>query len=178
LRKQKTVKDRSLTGHDHAPIATSLKLLTKTFAADNHPIALRAHDRSNVGFGANVESHAVHGRLPASSPRETTVSGALSNTSEATQAGIERKIDTVGRALVDHVEVQARGVDGVVEGGEVVAVGNVNALVIGAEAVHDVVGSGLLDRRSGAVTVQSAGLEAWAEPVGRGDARGFDLANG
>ena len=74
--------------------------------------------------------------------------------------------------------MQARGVDGVVEGGEVVAVGNVDALMVCAEAVHDVVGRGLLDRRSGAVAVQSAELKAWDERVCGGDARGFDLARG
>jgi len=57
-------------------------------------------------------------------------------------------------------------------------VGNVDALVVCAEAVHDVVGRGLLDRRSGAVAVQSAELKAWAELVCGGDARGFDLADG
>jgi len=74
--------------------------------------------------------------------------------------------------------VQACGVDGVVEGGEVVAVGDVDALVVCAEAVHDVVGRGLLNRRSGAVAVQSAELEAWAKLVCGGNARGFDLARG
>lgn len=159
-------------------IARPLELLTKAFTADHHPIALIAYDRGNIGFRADVEGHAIHSGLATSSPRKATVSRALSDTSEAAQAGVKRKVDAIGSALVDHVEVQARGVDGVVEGGEVVAVGNVDALVVCAEAVHDVVGRGLFDRRSGAVAVQSAKLKAWAELVCRGDARRFDLATG
>ena len=174
----KTVTDRSLTGYGRPPIAIRLKSSTKTYAADHHPIALIANDRSSIGFHTDVEGHAIHSRLATSSPREPTVSRALSNASEAAQAGVKRKVDAVGSALVDHVEVQACGVDGVVGGGEVVAVGDVDALVLGAEAVHDVERCILLDRGSGAVAVESAELETWAELVCGGDARGFDLADG
>jgi hypothetical protein len=160
------------------PIATPLKSLTKTFAADHHPIALVANDTSDIGNRTDFESHAIHSRLATSSPLETTVSRTLGNASEAAQAGVKRKVDAVGRALVDHVEVQAGGVDGVVGGGEVVAVGDVDALVLCAEAVHDVVGRGFLDGCSSAVAIQRAELEAWAELVCGGDARGFDLADG
>jgi len=74
--------------------------------------------------------------------------------------------------------VQAGGVHGVVGGREVVAVSDVDALVLCAEAVHDVVGRVFLDRGSGAVAVESAELKAGAELVCGGDARGLDLADG
>jgi hypothetical protein len=153
--------------HQLLPSKPSLTI-AKSFAGDDHSIALIANDRSsrnNIAFRVQIESNTIHSRLTASSPFEPAISRTLSNASEATETGFEREVDAIGRALVDDVEVQARVVHGVIEGGVVVALSNVDALVEVAEVVESFVCDGFLDGCCGAVAIQFAGLQAWTELI-------------
>jgi hypothetical protein len=152
----------------HLPSIKPSLTVAKSFAGDDHSITLIADDRSsgnNIAFRTQIESDTIHSRLTASSPVEPAISRTLSNASEATETGFEREVDTIRRALVDDVEVQARVVHGVIEGGVVVALSNIDALVEVAEVVESFVCDGFFDGCCGAVAIQFAGLQAWAELI-------------
>jgi hypothetical protein len=166
-RKHYTLGSIFRAAHYLSPSKPSLTV-AKSFAGDNDSIALVANNRSgrsDIAFRVQIESNAIHGSPTASSPVKSAIGRTLSNPSEAAQTSFEREVDTIGRALVDDVEIQARVVDGIVEGGVIIALSNVHALVKVAEVVESFVCDDFSNRCCGAVAIQFSGLQAWAELV-------------
>ena len=90
---------------------------------------------------------------------------AASDSSEAVDTSLERKVDAVGGTLVLDVEEETHAVlpGGVVVSGEVAAVGKIDALVLGAELLQGVLREGDLDGCRGGAAEYAVHCTAGAE---------------
>lgn len=111
-----------------------------------------------------IEAQAVVTRLSTRRPFRPIVVRAASDSSEAVDTSIQGQVDAVRGTLVGDVEEEAHVV-GVVVGGEVIALGNVHALVVGAETFESVVGEGDLGGCRGGVTDYARDAHARSEPA-------------
>ena len=137
-----------------------------TFSRDDESIVLVIRVDSNLGLCVEIEAQAVTTRPTKFRRAGPIVARAASDSSEAVDTRVQRKINAVGSTLVHDVEEQPHVVFiGVVVGGEVAALGDVHALVVGAETLQSVFGEGDLDGCRGVATDYASDACARAKPA-------------
>jgi hypothetical protein len=142
-------------------------LHSAAFSRDDESIVLVVPVDSDLpGLCVEIEAQVVTTRLTKFRRAGPIVARAASDSSEAVDTRVQRKINAVGSTLVHDVEEQPHVVFiGVVVGGEVAALGDVHALVVGAETLQSVFGEGDLDGCRGVATDYASDACARAKPA-------------
>jgi hypothetical protein len=133
---------------------------------DDESIVLARRVDDNLGLSIKVETQAIATRLTESRRARPIAALAASDSRKSINTSIQRKIDAVGSTLVLDVKEQTHVVlVRVVVGGEVAALCNVDALVVGAETLQSVAGEGDLDGCRSVATDYACAVHAGAEPA-------------
>lgn len=140
---------------------------------DNKSIVLVViHLDRTLGLSVEIEANTVVTRLTTKHQVDAVVrvSQAASDRRETVETSIDRQVNPVRSALVDDVEEEAHvvAVVGVVVSGEVAALGNVYALVVGAETLDSGAGEGDLSGCRSLVADDASDAKAGREPAAAG----------